>query len=213
MIETHGLTHISLAVNDPQKSVEFYTPAFGVREYYRDDNQIQVQGPGPFDVLAFERNPTNAGVAGGITHFGFRLKKAEDISRAVAEVQRLVASFFAKASSRPVIRSPTLRIPLVTRSNFGSSRAALGLHCIVAQDSDGSRSRAPCSVRNVRVGGSKIERGERAVDCFALAIKLHAELPDAQFLFDEHHEIDKPRAFELPIFTDTGPQAPFVAHR
>jgi catechol 2,3-dioxygenase-like lactoylglutathione lyase family enzyme len=86
MVETHGLTHISLAVKDPQRSLEFYSRVFGVREYYRDDDQIQVQGPGPFDVLAFERNPNKAGSRAGIDHFGFRLKKARDIDLAVEEV-------------------------------------------------------------------------------------------------------------------------------
>lgn len=87
MVETHGLTHISLAVVDPQRSLEFYASVFGVREYYRDEDQIQVQGPGPFDVLAFERDPDSAGTAGGIAHFGFRLKMPEDIDIAVAEVE------------------------------------------------------------------------------------------------------------------------------
>ncbi len=87
MIETHGLTHISLAVRDPQKALEFYTQVFGVKEYFRNEHQIQVQGPGPFDVLAFERREAIAGNVGGITHFGFRLKRAEDIWHAVAEVQ------------------------------------------------------------------------------------------------------------------------------
>lgn len=53
MVETHGLTHISLAVLDPQRSLDFYATVFGVREYFRDEDQIQVQGPGPLDVLAF----------------------------------------------------------------------------------------------------------------------------------------------------------------
>jgi len=37
MVETHGLTHISLAVRDPQKSLDFYVQLLDVREYYRDD--------------------------------------------------------------------------------------------------------------------------------------------------------------------------------
>lgn len=86
MVETYGLTHISLAVADPQTSLDFYTRVFGVREYYRDEEQIQVQGPGPQDVLAFERNPKKAGTRAGIDHFGFRLKNAADIDRAVEEV-------------------------------------------------------------------------------------------------------------------------------
>jgi catechol 2,3-dioxygenase-like lactoylglutathione lyase family enzyme len=88
MIETHGLTHISLSVRDPQRSLDFYSRVFGVREYFRDETQIQVQGPGPFDVLAFERAAAHAGVAGGIGHFGFRLKRPEDMDLAVTEVER-----------------------------------------------------------------------------------------------------------------------------
>lgn len=88
MVETYGLTHISLAVRDPQASLAFYAQVFGVREYFRDAGQIQVQGPGEHDVIAFERSPAGAGTAGGITHFGFRLKRAGDIALAVAEVQR-----------------------------------------------------------------------------------------------------------------------------
>ena len=86
-IRTHGLTHVALAVKDPQRSLEFYARVFGVKEYYRDETTIQVQGPGPHDVLAFERNRKAAGVAGGIIHFGFRLKRAKDIDAAVAAVQ------------------------------------------------------------------------------------------------------------------------------
>ena len=101
MLETHGLTHISLAVRDPQRSLEFYAAAFGVREYFRDERQIQVKGPGPFDVLAFERAPEKAGAAGGIGHFGFRLKAPEDMSRAVAEVERAGGTLLRKGEFAP----------------------------------------------------------------------------------------------------------------
>ena len=62
MIKTHGLTHISLSVRDPEVSLAFYSRLFGVREYYRDQNSIQVLGPGPHDVIAFERR-TASGAA------------------------------------------------------------------------------------------------------------------------------------------------------
>src|SRR5260221_14313682 len=88
MIKTHGLTHISLGVRDPERSLQFYEKVFGVKEYYRDANSIQVQGPGRHDVLAFEKDVRNAGKAGGIAHFGFRLTNANDIDAAVAEVER-----------------------------------------------------------------------------------------------------------------------------
>jgi len=60
MIKTHGLTHISLAVKDPDRSLKFYRQVFGVKEYYRDDESILL-GPGPHDVIAFERDARAAG--------------------------------------------------------------------------------------------------------------------------------------------------------
>ncbi len=80
---THGLTHLALAVVDPERSARFYEAAFGAKVYFRDANAVQVQGPGPFDVLAFERNEADAGKAGGIQHFGFRLVAPEDVDAAV----------------------------------------------------------------------------------------------------------------------------------
>ena len=87
MIKTHGLSHVALSVADPQRSLDFYRSAFGVREYYRDDSSIQALGPGEYDVMAFERRPGgNRAAPGGILHFGFRLIRAEDIDAAVTAV-------------------------------------------------------------------------------------------------------------------------------
>ena len=61
--------------------------AFSLREYFRSDSTIQVLGPGQYDVLAFEKRPADAGVLGGIMHFGFRLTRPEDIDAAVAAVE------------------------------------------------------------------------------------------------------------------------------
>ena len=87
MVPTFGLTHIALAVADPERSLRFYEAVFGVKEYYRDASTIQAQGPGK-DVIAFERDPERAGRAGGIAHFGFRLKSASDIDAAVKAVEQ-----------------------------------------------------------------------------------------------------------------------------
>jgi catechol 2,3-dioxygenase-like lactoylglutathione lyase family enzyme len=87
-IKTHGLSHVALAVSDPDRSLAFYKAVFGVREYFRSESTIQVLGPGQFDVLAFEKRPADAGVRGGIIHFGFRLTRPEDIDAAVIAVER-----------------------------------------------------------------------------------------------------------------------------
>jgi len=68
MVKTHGLTHISLDVRDPERSLRFYEQVFGVREYYPDESSIQALGPGTRAVLAFERNVSSAGRKGGIEH-------------------------------------------------------------------------------------------------------------------------------------------------
>jgi catechol 2,3-dioxygenase-like lactoylglutathione lyase family enzyme len=100
-LATHGLTHIALAVKSPARSLEFYRAVFGVEEYYRDADTIQVLGPGPKDVIAFERNPQRAGRPGGIIHFGFRLVRPGDIDAAVAAVERAGGSVSSRGEFAP----------------------------------------------------------------------------------------------------------------
>lgn len=86
MIRTHGLTHISLAVEDPDRALAFYSAVFGVEEYYRDETNIQAKGNGTRDIFAFERDTKRAGKTGGVRHFGFRLVDPNDIDTAVEAV-------------------------------------------------------------------------------------------------------------------------------
>ena len=101
MVKTHGLTHISLAVRDPDRSLRFYRSVFGVKEYYRDNESIQVQGPGPHDVIAFEKHKTLAGKDGGISHFGFRLTDPKDIDKAVREVKKAGGKILRRGEFSP----------------------------------------------------------------------------------------------------------------
>lgn len=86
-VRTHGLTHIALAVRDPQRSLAFYRAVVGAIPVYESDDFVQAQTPGTRDVLVFERKPRLAGKAGGVVHFGFRLQRAADIARARAAVE------------------------------------------------------------------------------------------------------------------------------
>jgi catechol 2,3-dioxygenase-like lactoylglutathione lyase family enzyme len=88
MIETYGMSHVALAVRDPERSFEFYQAIFGMIAVYRGEDFIQAQTPGTFDVLVFERNPPQAGKSGGIAHFGFRLREAQAITAAVDAVRK-----------------------------------------------------------------------------------------------------------------------------
>ena len=100
MIATHGLTHLSLSVADPDRSLAFYRALFGVREYFRDERSIQVQGPGPHDVIAFERR-AGAGRAGGIDHFGFRLTDPAQIDEAVRQAEAAGAKILRRGEFSP----------------------------------------------------------------------------------------------------------------
>lgn len=111
MIKTHGLTHIALAVRDPERSLQFYFAVFGVREYFRDADSIQVQGPGDHDVIAFERRPENAGTPGGIIHFGFRLTRPEDIDAAVTAVQSAGGELISRGEFAPGVPYAYVRDP------------------------------------------------------------------------------------------------------
>ncbi len=91
MVKTYGLTHLSLEVADPEASLRFYESLFGVKEYFRDEDSIQVLGPGEKDVIAFVQSE-NAGVRGGVTHFGFRLTAREDIDAAIETAKMIGAT-------------------------------------------------------------------------------------------------------------------------
>lgn len=86
MIRTYGLTHVALAVADPERSFRFYQAVLGVVPVYRSADFIQAQTPGSRDVLVFERDPAKAGRAGGVAHFGFRLADPADIEAAAGAV-------------------------------------------------------------------------------------------------------------------------------
>ena len=101
MIETHGLTHIALAVGDAQRSFEFYRELFGMIEIYRGDGWIQAQTPRSRDVLVFEEKRSAAGKRGGVRHFGFRLVEPGAIGRALDDLNRLGAEIVSQGEFTP----------------------------------------------------------------------------------------------------------------
>jgi catechol 2,3-dioxygenase-like lactoylglutathione lyase family enzyme len=101
MIRTHGLTHVALRVRDPRRSFDFYRDLLGAVAVYEDDDTIQAQTPGSRDVLVFERSPRQAGRAGGIVHFGFRLVAPADIAQAKRELARLGAKIVDEGEFGP----------------------------------------------------------------------------------------------------------------
>ncbi|MGH3017726.1 MAG: VOC family protein [Gaiellaceae bacterium] len=69
--EPYGLTHVVLAVRDPDRSARFYGHVVGAVVVYHGDGFV----------------PRAAGNQGGIAHFGFRLVRPEDIDAAASAVE------------------------------------------------------------------------------------------------------------------------------
>jgi catechol 2,3-dioxygenase-like lactoylglutathione lyase family enzyme len=101
MIKTYGLTHVALAVKSAKQSFEFYRKVFGVEKIYDKGTFIQAQTPGTRDVLVFDESAKRTGKRGGIEHFGFRLKRAEDVDLAAELVKKAGGKILDKGEFCP----------------------------------------------------------------------------------------------------------------
>lgn len=71
MVKTYGLTHIALAVQDPERTLRFYQQLFGVQEYFRDESTIHGKTPGAQDVITFVQRTAWVNQPGGVIHVAF----------------------------------------------------------------------------------------------------------------------------------------------
>ena len=130
MVQTYGLTHISLAVRDLGRALRFYEQVFGLREYGRGDGLVHTQASGRHDIITFAEDPATAGLSAGVAHFGFRLVEPEDIDRAIAEVECAGGGCSVVASSRPAFPTLTSPIRMAMKLRSGSSELRLPLRFI-----------------------------------------------------------------------------------
>jgi catechol 2,3-dioxygenase-like lactoylglutathione lyase family enzyme len=89
MIETEGLTHIHFAVRDLERSTRFYREVFGLREKFRaGGSMVFLSTPGASDTITLRQAAAGEAVGGGggIDHFGFRLRRKQDLDAAVEQV-------------------------------------------------------------------------------------------------------------------------------
>jgi catechol 2,3-dioxygenase len=89
VIETEGLTHLHLFVADLDRSLRFSREVFGFEEAFRDGpTMVFLHPPGSTHTITLSEVPARAGAAGGVDHFGFRLRDKGQLDRAIAEVER-----------------------------------------------------------------------------------------------------------------------------
>lgn len=86
MVNTFGLTHLAMAVQDVERTYSFYSSVFGLAAYFREQGRIHAKTPGQQDVITFDQTAPFPGQMRGIKHFGFRLQAPEDIEVALVEV-------------------------------------------------------------------------------------------------------------------------------
>ena len=88
MITTSGLTHIQLYVKNIRLSMQFYEIVFGMQERFWDGQKmVFLSTPGTRDLIALYEDDSQAGVMGGVEHFGFRIEDDESLDAALATVE------------------------------------------------------------------------------------------------------------------------------
>jgi len=85
--KTYGLSHIAIAVRDLERTLAFYKKVFDVEVMYHRNKFLQVTTPGCHDIIVFEKRKTDYGKTGGIAHFGFRLRNANDIDEMAERIK------------------------------------------------------------------------------------------------------------------------------
>lgn len=103
MIKTEGLTHIHLAVANMDRSLAFYTTAFGMQEQFRDGDLIFLNTPGSKDLITLRpaREDEPVGSGGGVDHIGFRRQPGQDLDAAITEVVEAGGSLVKRGEHRP----------------------------------------------------------------------------------------------------------------
>jgi catechol 2,3-dioxygenase-like lactoylglutathione lyase family enzyme len=84
--KTYGLTHIAIAVKDLDRTLAFYQTVFDAEIMYKEPDFLQITTPGSHDIIVFEKRKAPYGETGGIAHFGFRLRRPEDIEEMAKRV-------------------------------------------------------------------------------------------------------------------------------
>jgi catechol 2,3-dioxygenase-like lactoylglutathione lyase family enzyme len=105
MVQTQGLTHIHLVVRDLERSLRFYQGVFGMQERFREGpKMVFLNTPGSADLITLNEDPAEleqAGVNGGVAHFGFRLADPGALDAAIAEIEAAGGKLIRRGEHAP----------------------------------------------------------------------------------------------------------------
>ena len=94
-----GIRHLHLVVADLERSVRFYTQAFGMKELHRRPQMVFMQTPGVPEILTLKEEASDrVGKCGGIDHFGIPLDDPSELEAAIDEVVRAGGTLLEKAT-------------------------------------------------------------------------------------------------------------------
>ena len=84
---TYGLTHLAIAVNDLERTLNFYQAVFDMKLMYQEKNMIQLTTPGCNDILVFQRTEEPVDDL-KVDRSGCRIQSAKEDGRSVDSYDR-----------------------------------------------------------------------------------------------------------------------------
>jgi Glyoxalase/Bleomycin resistance protein/Dioxygenase superfamily len=125
MVQTHGLTHINLAVRDLGRALRFYEQVFGLREYGREMDSFILRLPAGTTSSPLSRTPPPP-VSVGASHisaFGSWTPTTSTVPSPRSNAPEGDCSVVA--SSLPASLTPTWPIRMATKLRSGSNEPPL----------------------------------------------------------------------------------------
>ena len=113
-VKTAGIRHIHLLVADLDRSIRFYGDAFGMKETFRDgDDLVFLNTPGTHDSLALHlaRGDERVGESGGYEHFGITVLDRNALDDAITAVEAAGGALVEKGEHAPGVPYAYVRDP------------------------------------------------------------------------------------------------------
>ena len=107
-----GLCHAQLLVRDLERSIRFYSAAFGLELIHRRSRMAFMRTPRRSEVLTLKQEDSDCvGQNGGVDHIGFPLLDPSELEEAVDEVVRAGGQLIEKGQLEGNIPTAFVRDP------------------------------------------------------------------------------------------------------